>query len=282
MMKNKKFIAGLVTAVLFAGLTFAAGCAADPYSDMVLVPDGGGGEMWVPRHDELKEAALAPEDFLNAGEYIDYEDERYIGLRGVDVSEHQKEIDWNAVAADGVQFAIIRAGYRGYSEGGLNEDLFFRANMEGAAAAGIKTGVYFFSQAVTPEEAEEEAAYVLGLIDGFSPELPVFYDWERIGNSDSSRSIGMTGAQITQNCLAFCKKIDDAGYESGVYFYRSLGYLEYELNELADLTFWVAAPGEYDDFYYEHTLWQYSYAGAVDGISGSTDLDIMYVKAEEQ
>lgn len=274
-MMRKKMAAA--TALLLAVLL--TGCAPDPHAGMVSVPDGTGSEMWVPMHRELAAAAFAPDEFSNVDGYIDYDGEKYSDLRGVDVSEYQGVIDWKAAADDGIQFAIIRAGYRGYTEGGLNEDIFFRDNMEGASAAGIKTGVYFFSQAVTPLEAEEEADYVLSLLDGFHTELPVFYDWERIGDSDTSRSSRMTGEQITDNCLAFCTKIEDAGYESGVYFYRSLGYLEYKLDRLKNLTFWVAAPGDYDDFYYEHSIWQYSYTGQVDGMAGSVDLNILFQKA---
>jgi GH25 family lysozyme M1 (1,4-beta-N-acetylmuramidase) len=259
-------------------ITTLSGCG----SNMISVPDGTGGQMLVERYDNLPVADYQSQCFYADGQYIDYRssDEKYIALSGVDVSEHQQEIDWYGVKSDNVDFAVIRAGYRGYSEGKLAEDEFFRENMAGASQAGIDIGVYFFSQAVSVEEARQEAEFLLELLDGYEITLPVFFDWEPITYEDS-RTANIDGTTLTDCCLEFCSVIEAAGYDAGVYFYRSLGYQQYELDRLEDLIFWAAAPGDYPDFYYYHTFWQYSYTAQVSGIEGDADLDLMFVKVEQ-
>ena len=130
--------------------------------------------------------------------------------QGIDVSVYQGEIDWPAVAASGIDFAMIRAGYRGYSQGTLQLDERFQANMEGALAAGLDVGVYFFSQATTVAEAEEEADFVLEAIRSYPIRYPVVFDWEFI-TSGEARTDGMTGHGITQCAAAFCELVSVAG-----------------------------------------------------------------------
>lgn len=270
-----------LAAVLAALLLMSLGACGpkeyiDPHAGMVRVADGRGGEMWAPLYEDVPAADFSAEDFSAAGSYIDYAG---TALRGIDVSEHQGEIDWQAVRDDGVEFAIIRAGYRGYSEGLLYEDAFFRANIEGARAAGLKVGVYFFSQAVDTAEAVEEAEFLLGIIGSYTLELPVFFDWELVAEVGETRVDAVDGQTLTDGCLAFCATVESAGYRAGVYFYRSLGYYDYELDRLTNLVFWVGAPGSAPDFYYEHAIWQYSFTGAVGGIAGGTDLNLLFETA---
>ena len=248
----------------------------DPHEGMVSVPNGAGGEMWVPIYENLPVSAFTSDEFISDGTYVNYSGSDYNTLSGIDVSEHQKDIDWQKVRESGVEFAIIRVGYRGYSEGRISEDANFKKNMEGAISAGLKIGVYFFSQAVNTDEAAEEAQFLLKTIEGYNLDLPVFYDWERVSNVGETRTDNVEGSTITDCCLTFCEIINNAGYVPGVYFFRSLGYYEYELNRLANLVFWVGAPGEAPDFYYKHSIWQYSYTGTVNGIEGSTDLNILF------
>ena len=194
---------------------------------------------------------------------------------GIDVSTHQKEIDWPAVAADGIDFAILRLGHRGYTEGGLFLDQTFEQNLRGALDAGLEVGVYFFSQAVTPEEAEEEADYVLETLNGQELAFPVAFDWETI-IGDEARTDGLDGETMTRCAAAFCKRVEDAGYRPAVYFNQTQGYLRYDLRDLTDYELWLA---EYDltpDFYYHFDLWQYTHAGRVDGIQGDVDLDLAF------
>ena len=194
---------------------------------------------------------------------------------GIDVSTHQKDIDWQAVAADGVEFAILRLGHRGYTEGGLFLDQTFRQNLRGALDAGLEVGVYFFSQAVTPEEAEEEADYILSELNGQALALPVAFDWESIPG-DTARTDGLDGEMMTRCAAAFCKRIKDAGYRPAVYFNQTQGYMRYDLRDLTDYDLWLAEYDPAPEFYSHFDLWQYSDTGRVDGIQGNVDLDLIF------
>ncbi len=193
---------------------------------------------------------------------------------GIDVSYYQKEIDWEAVAADGIEFAMIRLGFRGYTEGGIHPDKCFEANYAGARAAGLEVGVYFFSQAVTPEEAEAEAQFVLDTLAGRPLDYPVAFDWETIAPGKGARTDGMDGAVLTQCALAFGEKIRAAGYQPAVYFYQDLGYMTYDLAQMQELVLWLAEDGSAPDFYYHFDWWQYTSSGQVAGIDAAVDLDL--------
>ena len=252
---------------------------ADPYEDMVQVESGFGTKMWVTKHRSVPVNLLGESDFSGGA----YTGTAYTARRGVDVSEHQGRVDWAAAAADGVEFAILRAGYRGYGAAGtMRRDLYFLDNMEGVLANGIDVGVYFFSQATSAEEAAEEAAFLLEILADYGPEkigLPVYYDWEDIA-VDAARTDGIHGETITACAEAFCDKIREAGYQPGIYAYRYLGYFSYDLSRLADVSLWIAAINTYPDFYYAHELWQYSANGEVAGITGPVDLDYWFEPAE--
>lgn len=252
----------------------------DPYEGMVLVPDGMGGEQWIVESDILPASDFEKLFFIPQSDgTIRYSGSQYTAHYGVDVSFYQGEIDWTAVAASGVEFAMIRLGYRGYgTEGTLNEDEFFRANMEGALAAGLKVGVYFFSQAVNAAEAKEEAAFVLERLEGYDITMPVAFDWEPITYDSASRTMFTPGSVVTNCAVIFCEAMENAGYQPMVYFYRGLGYHIYDLDRLAEYPFWVGALGDYPDFYYKHAMWQYSITGQVPGINGDTDLDIYFTE----
>lgn len=275
-MRYKKSIAAAVCAALL----LLGGCTdkpTDPYEGMVQVESGFGSKMWITPHENVPVNELGEEDF-SGGKYIGTD---YTVLEGIDVSEHQGEIDWDAVAADGVDFAIIRAGYRGYSEGGLFVDDWFFENMDGAIENGVDIGVYFFSQATTVEEAVEEADFLveemLSLYTHETFALPIFYDWESI-TTDEARTDGLGGEVITECALAFCARLAEKGYSPGVYAYRNLGYYSYELPRMTHLTWWVAALNDYPDFYYAHDFWQHSITGAVDGINGDVDKNMMFIR----
>lgn len=192
---------------------------------------------------------------------------------GVDVSSYQGEIDWARVAAAGVKFAMIRVGLRGYTIGGIQPDAQFRRNIEGALAAGLDVGVYFFSQAINVWEAEEEADYVLAQLKGYELTYPVVFDWERIGTA-KARTDNVGAASVTRCAGAFCDMIADAGYTPMIYFNLDQGYLSYQLDRLTDYGFWLAEYQDCPTFYYRCDLWQYTHRGKVDGIDGAVDLDL--------
>lgn len=198
---------------------------------------------------------------------------------GVDVSYYQKTIDWNKVKADGIDYAFIRMGYRGYSSGALATDTMFAANMEGAIAAGIKVGVYFFSLAVDADEAMAEAQYVANAIAPYQITMPVAIDWEYLGNKDSDPryTSGTSKATNTMVCTVFCDIISSYGYTPMVYANKS--DLTNQLDGAAlgaKYEIWLArynSTAEYDNPY---TFWQYSSKGSVNGMSGSIDMNFWY------
>lgn len=212
---------------------------------------------------------------------LTYEKDGKRARTGIDVSVHQQEIDWQAVAADGIDFAILRLGRRGGTEGGLYIDDRFERNLQGALDAGLDVGVYFFSQAITPEEAEEEANYVLSTLDGRKLTYPVAFDWENIVVEGGARTDNLDGETMTLCAAAFCKTIQEAGYRPAVYFNQTQGYLRYDLRELTAYDLWLAEYGEENkpdsykpDFYYHFDLLQYRDNGTVAGIDGDVDLDL--------
>ncbi len=194
---------------------------------------------------------------------------------GVDVSEHQGSIDWEAVADEGIDFAMIRVGYRGYSLGEINADANAAENLDGAADAGLHVGVYFFSQAITVDEAIEEARFVLDAIEGHTITYPVAFDWEPI--EAAARTDGMDQETLTQCALAFCRTIENAGYTAAVYFNQSYGYQGFNLPQLLDYEFWLAQYDETPTFVFHFDMWQYSCTGRLNGIEGDVDLNMSFV-----
>lgn len=193
--------------------------------------------------------------------------------RGIDVSKYQGNIDWNAVAADGITFAIIRAGYRGYGSGALVEDSTFRRNIQGATAAGLKVGVYFYSQAINEAEAVEEASMVLSLCSGYSLPLGVYYDTEKVAG-DTGRADGISAAQRTACAVAFCETIRNAGYSAGVYSYASWFYNSLNYANISKYRIWIAQYRDSLDFKYRYDIWQYTSTGKVNGVPGNVDMNV--------
>ena len=212
--------------------------------------------------------------------WITYEKNGRKALTGIDVSVYQGDIDWEAVAQSGVEFAIIRLGYRGYSQGAIQLDRNFEQNMRGALEAGLDVGVYFFSQATTVLEAEEEADFVLENLRGYPITFPVVFDWEFV-TADQARTHEMEGEALTDCALAFCELVATAGYTPMVYFNQDIGYFYYQLDELDQYPFWLAEYDSKPDFYYDFDMWQYTHTGTVPGIEGSVDLNLAFESGEQ-
>lgn len=280
---REKFICLLLAALLAlsacsSGKTPPA--AADPHAGEIEVANGFGGTMWVPLIQSLPVSALDRADFSRQGDFLTYAGSDAVSVQGVDVSLYQETVDWAQVAGAGVKFAIIRAGYRGYSQGLIYEDDYFEENLQGAAAAGLDVGAYFFSQAVDVQEARQEAEFVLNLLKGRHLDLPIFFDWEHIRDEEEgARTDAVDSETLTDCALAFAETVEAAGYQAGVYFNHSLGYFSYELGRLGSLPFWFAAAGDYSDFYYAQSYWQYSFTGEVPGIQGVVDLNLRFLPA---
>ena len=224
-----------------------------------------------------------PEPEKNPYGKLDFQYEgRYLGcikagtIPGIDVSYYQGKIDWEKVKASGIEFAIIRLGYRGYGqEGKLVEDQMAYENLEGALDAGLKVGVYFFSQAITVEEAVEEAEFVLKRIKVYDITMPVVFDWEYI--SEEARTAKMDRRTLTDCYKAFCEKIAEAGYTPMAYFNSYQSRQLMYLHELEDYPFWLALYSDRMTYPYRFEMWQYTDSGRVPGIEGNVDINLYFV-----
>ena len=243
----------------------------------LVVKDLYAGEMTIPKFDVALNT-YDTEKFNNDNGLVTYNDEN--AHLGIDVSSYQETIDWAQVKASGIEFVMIRAGYRGATRGALREDTNFQTNFNGAKEAGLKVGVYFFSQAVSEAEAEEEAGFVLQLLQGKKLDYPVVFDWEIAevldNGVDISRTKAVTGDEVTSFAKAFCKKIDKAGFNAAVYFNRNLAYEYYNLEEIEQYDFWLAEYRPIPAFYYDFQMWQYSDNAQVRGITTPVDINISF------
>lgn len=201
------------------------------------------------------------------------------GIPGIDVSSHQGEIDWQAVAESGVKFAIVRLGYRGYDSGTLHVDPNARQNLEGARAAGLQVGAYFFSQALTGEEALEEAELALEVLGDFKLDLPLVYDWEFV--SRDARTGDLTPQELLACVHSFCGEVEAAGYGPMIYFNRELSRTLLDLDRVKQYPFWLASYTQTLDFSHEVRFWQYTDQGSVPGIEGNVDLDVYFPEGED-
>lgn len=198
---------------------------------------------------------------------------------GIDVSYYQGNIDWKKVKNSGVEFVIIRVGYRGYgSAGTLVEDPKFKTYLDGATKAGLKVGVYFYTQAITTAEAQEEAKFVLDRIKGYSLQMPIYYDIESV-DYDTGRldSAGLSKAQKTALCTAFCDTIIKSGYSAGVY--ANYTWLNYYIDGAGlgrKYPIWLAHYTSNTNYDQRMDMWQYSGSGTVSGISAYTDVNVWY------
>ena len=195
------------------------------------------------------------------------------GTMGIDVSKWNGTIDWNAVKNSGVSYVIIRVGYRGSSQGALIEDPKFKTNIKGATAAGIKVGVYFFTQAVDEVEAVQEASMVLDRISGYKISYPVFLDVEGSGG----RGDKIDSATRTAVCKAFCNTIQNAGYTAGVYANKTWLSQKMDAGALSAYKIWLAQYAKTPTYTGRYDLWQYRSNGKVSGISGNVDLNLSYL-----
>lgn len=193
---------------------------------------------------------------------------------GIDVSKWNKDIDWDKVKNAGVEFAIIRAGYRGSVTGSLVQDIYFDINMKGAAKSGIPVGVYFFTQATNEVEAVEEASAVLRWVQEYEITYPIFIDTEGAGGN--GRADGLDVDTRTLVCEAFCRTIENAGYEAGVYASRNWYNNNLHVEKLEDYYIWLAEYRSVPLYQGYYCMWQYSSKGRIDGIEGNVDMNIMY------
>lgn len=223
------------------------------------------------------ENTLQKENFSTENGYIVYtENGQRASISGIDISSYCGEIDWNRVKSAGIDFVMVRLGGRGYGdEGSLYSDNKAADYISGAQAVGIKTGGYFFSQAVTEDEAREEAQYCQQILGGLKLDFPLAYDWEII-KDDAARTDSLTAAQATSCALAFCAKAKELGYTPLLYASDEEFSKKYDMNRLSDCDIWYCEYADTPNFHYRFSMWQYSKTAAVDGIEGNVDLDVCF------
>lgn len=247
------------------------------YADEIVVVSSGAFHF-VPINEALKKNDYKAENLniLESGEIQYMENDQVTSRKGIDVSKFQGEIDWEAVAADGVEYAFIRVGNRGYgAEGKLLEDDMFETNIEGALQAGIKVGVYFYTQAINEEEVLAEADLVLRKIAPYKVECPVVYDVEKVSGANG-RMNALSAKERTDLTLLFCETIAEAGYEPMIYYNMEMATLMLELERLEEYEKWFAYYNQDLYFPYDYKIWQYSHTGRVNGIKGEVDMNISF------
>ena len=232
--------------------------------------------------DETRETLPPPPE--NPYEPIDFEADEQTGeitltsgtgIKGIDVSQWQGEIDWQQVKDSGVEFVMIRVGGRGTGEkGNLYADENAQTYYEGATAVGLKVGAYFFAQSVSVEEALEEAEYVLDAVKDWDVQMPLVYDWEYV--DEEARTANVDSRTLTEMAKAFCGEIRDAGYTPMIYFGRSQSVDLLMLEELVEFPFWLAMYSTIMDYPYKIDMWQYTETGSVPGIEGNVDMNLLF------
>ena len=244
------------------------------YPEEMIVASGGQ-YHFVPINRSLRQSQLLQENVnvLESGEIQYMSGEEVISHKGIDVSKHQGDINWTEVAQDGVEFAFIRVASRGYGTGKLVEDNYFDQNVQGAQAAGIKTGVYIYSQAITEEEVLEEANLVLQKIAPYQLECPIVFDVERVSGANG-RMNNITLEERTNLALLFCQTIEAAGYKPMIYHNTEMGAMMIDIAALEDYDKWFASYSETLYYPYEYKVWQYSQKGRVAGVKTEVDLNI--------
>ena len=191
---------------------------------------------------------------------------------GVDVSAHQGDIDWAAVKDSGIEFAIIRLGYRGYGSGKLVEDEYAKKNLKEAREAGLKIGAYFFSQALNIKETDEEIQFMLNMLADVDLDMPLVLDWEI--PAEDARTKNMDARTLTDIQLHFCGQMKKMGYQPMVYFNWHQSENLYYLSELEDYPFWLALYQDRMTYPWKVEMWQWTSSGRVPGIQGNVDINV--------
>ena len=242
----------------------------------ILVHDSALGETFIPVYGDVPASELDMDKLVSRNGYSFYkENNEIVSYAGIDISQHQGEIDWKKVKEAGIDFAIIRVGYRTYGGGIIEMDESCGKNIREADAAGIKVGVYFFSQAVNTEEAIEEADTVLNAIEGCNITYPVVFDWEMIAD-DHARTDSVSVDTLADCCVAFCERVRSAGYTPMIYQNKNTAMKKLDLPRVKDYDFWLAEYGREPSYYYDFRIWQYSSDGTIPGVSGRVDMNICF------
>lgn len=263
------------------------GAVYDMDSQLTLSEAGDKVDFWnadvgnaaIPAMEGVPVATYKEENFRTDSKGLKYyyEDGELASFTGIDVSAYNGDIDFKAVKEYGIDFVIVRLGGRGYGqEGVIFEDEYALTNLREAKAAGLMVGAYFFSQAITPEEAVEEANFCLDMLDGFYLDYPLVFDWEQIDSAENPRTEDISPETLTECAKAFCDTVNEAGYIPCLYTDSKKAYMKFDLSKLSQIDIWYAFYNDEPSMYYNYMIWQYSCTGKVDGIEGDVDLNICF------
>ncbi|WP_099205713.1 GH25 family lysozyme [Scatolibacter rhodanostii] len=242
----------------------------------IFVKDSYNGEMQIPQYDIPLSQYAADKFKVDEQGVMSYEN----SALGISIkNKNEDSIDWSQVKGSGVQFVLLRVGFRDYKDGGIYIDTKFQENIKGALDAGLDVGVYFFSQAMTEVEAVEEAETVLNLIKDYQVKYPVMIKWDYAAKTkEEARTTNATSEQITNVVHAFCQKVKQEGYTAGFYGDKTFGYEKFDLTKLAEYDMWYTEYQETPAFYYDFKLWEYSAEGKVPGIADTVEMCIALKK----
>ncbi len=210
-----------------------------------------------------------------------YEDGKQVSFVGTDISKYQDYVDFVKLKKAGIDFIMLRVGARGYGSGQIVMDEYFTDNIKRATDAGLDVGVYFFSQAITVEEAVEEANLVLESIKDYKITYPVAFDMEHIEN-DTARIDNLTKTDKTTIALAFLDTIKNAGYKTIIYGDKEWLIKQIDMSKLTAYDVWLSQEEDVPDYPYQFTMWQYTTKASIDGIAGYANLDISFIDYSEK
>lgn len=251
------------------------------YPDEIVYVDSGS-YYFEPINSNLKLRTHQNDNYIVQEDGVTHyvEDNTIVSKQGIDISKYQEEVDWKAVSEDGIEYAFVRVGVRGYTKGEITLDETFEDNVRGALKNGLDVGVYFFSQAKSEEEAKEEAQAVLDAIEPFKITYPVVIDVEEI-NSKQGRTNHLTSSERTKYVKVFCDMIRQAGYSPMIYGNLKTFMVMLDMEELESYEKWFAAYDTSVYFPYEYAIWQYTDAGKIDGVAGEVDRNVSFWKPEQ-
>lgn len=278
---KRLFCSVLCAAALLCGCSNASGSpSSSPVSSAVSAQTETTATATDAATGGLRPNTLKPENFSDDGTFKHYESDTVSAVSGIDVSSYSGDIDWNRVKNAGISFVMVRLGGRGYGDdGALYSDDRAVEYLRGAQEAGLHTGGYFFSQAVSEEEAREEAAYCKELLGDLTLDYPIAYDWEFI-KDDTARTDGLRIEQTTACARAFCDTVKTYGWLPMLYAGDAEMTAKYDMNRLADCEIWFCEYTQAPSFPYEIGMWQYSKTAVIDGIEGNVDLNMRFLGNE--
>lgn len=252
--------------------------------EMTVRPEKKVTNVYVPKREvvmgQIPRNSYIEENFMIEDGYMVYYDEsgNKISHLGIDLSYHNDMVDWDKLATSGIEFVMLRCGYRGYTEGGLIVDDKFKEYAQEANRVGINLGVYFYTQAITVEEAVEEADFVIDLIKDYSIQYPVGWDTEYLNEEKARTNTTEIDKDLrSQMAIAFCERIKEEGYYPVIYVSENWMRRNMNAEMISSYDIWAAQYQPQNDFLYDFAIWQYTESGSVMGINQEIDLDISMV-----